>query len=75
MEKDMTKIEEPGKEPRKKSKKRAPRDPAGRRQAIIGAAADLIAREGSSKVTNRRVAEEAGVPLGSTCLLYTSRCV
>lgn len=72
MEKDMTKIEEPGKEPRKKSKKRAPRDPAGRRQAIIGAAADLIAREGSSKVTNRRVAEEAGVPLGSTTQYFKS---
>ncbi|GAA6490356.1 hypothetical protein K270103H11_29230 [Gordonibacter urolithinfaciens] len=30
--------------------------------AVIDAAANLIAREGSSKITNRRVAEEAGAP-------------
>ena len=68
MEEDTTKTERSGKKP----KKRAPRDPAGRRQAIIDAAANLIAREGSSKITNRRVAEEAGVPLGSTTQYFKS---
>ena len=68
MEEDTTKTERS----RKKPKKRAPRDPAGRRQAIIDAAANLIAREGSSKITNRRVAEEAGVPLGSTTQYFKS---
>ena len=63
MEEDTTKTERSGKKP----KKRAPRDPAGRRQAIIDAAANLIAREGSSKITNRRVAEEAGVRTSSGC--------
>lgn len=57
---------------KKPQKKRAPRDPAGRRQAIIDAAADLIAREGSGRITNRRVAEEAGVPLGSTTQYFKS---
>lgn len=49
-----------------KKKKRAPRDPEGRKQAIINAAADIIAEEGTGKVTNRKVAQRAGVPLGST---------
>ena len=68
MEEDTTKTERSGKKP----KRRAPRDPAGRRQAIIDAAANLIAREGGSKITNRRVAEEAGVPLGSTTQYFKS---
>lgn len=55
-----------------KKKKRAPRDPVGRKQAIIDAAADIIARDGTSKITNRRVAEEAGVPLGSTTQYFKS---
>ncbi len=46
--------------------KRAPRNPEARRQQIIEAAADIISREGSNKVTNRKVADQAGVPLGST---------
>lgn len=69
MEKDTAKPEEVEKRPQKK---RAPRDPAGRRQTIINAAADIIAREGSSKITNRRVAKEAGVPLGSTTQYFKS---
>lgn len=69
MEKRETVPGKPGTEPKKK---RAPRDPAGRRQAIVDAAADLIAREGTGKITNRRVAEEAGVPLGSTTQYFKS---
>ncbi|MCI2242872.1 TetR/AcrR family transcriptional regulator [Adlercreutzia faecimuris] len=57
-----------GKTPRK----RAPRNPAARRQEIIDAAADLISREGTARVTNRRVAERAGVPLGSTTQYFKS---
>lgn len=56
----------------KAKQKRAPRDPQGRKQAIIDAAADLISREGSNKVTNRRVAELANVPLGSTTQYFKS---
>lgn len=47
-------------------KQRAPRNPEGRKQAIVEAAADIISHEGTKKVTNRSVAELAGVPLGST---------
>ncbi len=53
-------------------KKRAPRDPVGRKQAIINAAAAIISREGSGRITNRRVAEEAQVPLGSTTQYFKS---
>ena len=51
---------------RKMTRKRAPRNPSARKQQIIDAAADLIAQEGSRKITNRAVAERANVPLGST---------
>ena len=47
-------------------KQRAPRDPLGRKNAIIDAAADILVQEGIRNVTNRKVAERAGVPLGST---------
>ncbi len=53
-------------------KKRAPRDPEGRKRAIVEAAADIIFREGTKKVTNRSVAELAGVPLGSTTQYFKS---
>lgn len=53
-------------------RKRAPRDPAGRKKAIEIAAAELIAREGTKKLTHRRVAEQAGVPLGSTTQYFAS---
>lgn len=69
MKEDGAKLSESTKNPKKR---RAPRDPAGRKQAIVNAAADLISREGSSKITNRRVAEEAGVPLGSTTQYFKS---
>lgn len=51
---------------------RAPRDPAGRKKAIELAAAELIAHEGTKKLTHRRVAERAGVPLGSTTQYFSS---
>lgn len=46
--------------------RRAKRDPEGRRRAIVEAAAEVIALEGTRKLTHRRVAQRAGVPLGST---------
>ena len=52
--------------------KRAKRDPEGRRRAIIEAAAEIIAREGTRKLTHRRVAQQAGVPLGSTTQYFSS---
>lgn len=51
---------------------RAKRDPEGRRRAIIAAAVDLIGHEGTRKLTHRRVAERAGVPLGSTTQYFSS---
>lgn len=53
-------------------RKRAPRDPAGRKRAIELAAAELIVREGTKKLTHRRVAEHAGVPLGSTTQYFSN---
>ena len=47
-------------------RKRAPRDPEGRKRAIVEAAAEIIGTEGSHRLTHRRVAQRAGVPLGST---------
>lgn len=46
--------------------------PSWTRQQIIDAAADLIAREGSGKITNRKVADYAGVSLGSTTRHFKS---
>lgn len=54
--------------PRKTGK----RDPEGRKRAIVNAAADLIASEGTRRITHRRVAERAGVSLGSTTQYFTS---
>ncbi|MDO4291403.1 MAG: TetR family transcriptional regulator [Eggerthellaceae bacterium] len=51
-------------------KTRAARDPEGRKRAIAQAAADVIVHEGVGKVTHRRVAEAAGVPLGSTTAYF-----
>ncbi len=50
----------------------AKRDPEGRRRMIIEAAAEVIAREGTRKLTHRRVAQQAGVPLGSTTQYFAS---
>lgn len=52
--------------------KRAKRDPEGRRRAIVTATAELIGREGTRKLTHRRVAQHAGVPLGSTTQYFSS---
>jgi DNA-binding transcriptional regulator YbjK len=43
---------------------RGPNDP-GRRERILDAALDVIAEHGAIKVTYRKIAEAAGVPLGS----------
>ncbi|NNG36806.1 TetR/AcrR family transcriptional regulator [Nakamurella aerolata] len=51
---------------------RAQRDPAGRKRAIVDAAAELIIEAGFNDVTHRKVAERAGVPLGSTTQYFTS---
>ncbi|GAB7145457.1 TetR/AcrR family transcriptional regulator [Mycobacterium riyadhense] len=49
---------------------RRPRDPAGRRQAIVEAAGRVIARRGLGELTHRRVAAEADVPVGSTTYYF-----
>ncbi|MGB3304279.1 MAG: TetR family transcriptional regulator [Gordonia sp. (in: high G+C Gram-positive bacteria)] len=48
------------------------RDPEARRTAIITAAADLVVELGPERLTHRRVAERAGVPLGSTTQYFKS---
>lgn len=46
---------------------------AGRREQILEAALRIIGRSGRQAVTHRAVAEEAGVPLGSTTYYFDSR--
>jgi DNA-binding transcriptional regulator YbjK len=55
-------------EPRRKAR----HDPAGRRRAIVAAAADLLVASGFAELTHRRVAERAGVPLGATTYYFDS---
>ena len=50
---------------------RRPRDPAGRRQAIVEAAGRVIARQGLGELTHRRVAAEADIPVGSTTYYFS----
>src|ERR1044071_9508632 len=45
----------------------------GRRGEILEAALRVIGRSGREAVTHRAVAEEAGVPLGSTTYYFDSR--
>jgi TetR/AcrR family transcriptional regulator, regulator of biofilm formation and stress response len=45
----------------------------GRREEILDATLRVIGREGREAVTHRAVAEEAGVPLGSTTYYFDSR--
>jgi DNA-binding transcriptional regulator YbjK len=45
----------------------------GRREQILEAALRLIGRSGRESITHRAVAEEAGVPLGSTTYYFKSR--
>lgn len=47
--------------------------PEGRAREILDAALRVIAAGGTEAVTHRRVAAEAGVPLGSTSYWFTSR--
>lgn len=49
---------------------RRPRDPAGRRQAILEAAERVITERGLGELTHRRVAAEANVPVGSTTYYF-----
>jgi TetR/AcrR family transcriptional regulator, regulator of biofilm formation and stress response len=46
---------------------------AGRREQILEAALRVIGRSGTQSVTHRAVAEEAGVPLGSTTYYFESK--
>lgn len=55
-----------------KRKPRAKRNPRARRRAIAEAAAKLLLEEGTERVTHRKVAEEAGVPLGATTQYFSS---
>jgi DNA-binding transcriptional regulator YbjK len=45
----------------------------GRREQILDATLRVIGRDGREAVTHRAVAEEAGVPLGSTTYYFDSR--
>ncbi|WP_454856774.1 TetR/AcrR family transcriptional regulator [Promicromonospora soli] len=45
----------------------------GRRERILDAALDLIARDGSAGVTYRSVAEAADVPMGSMTYHFPTR--
>src|SRR4051812_47861783 len=45
----------------------------GRREQILDATLRVIGRSGRQAVTHRAVAEEAGVPLGSTTYYFDSR--
>jgi DNA-binding transcriptional regulator YbjK len=51
----------------------ATREAQGRREQILDAALRVIGRSGREAVTHRAVAEEAGVPLGSTTYYFDSR--
>lgn len=51
---------------------RAARDPQGRKRALAQAAAEVILEEGPAKLTHRKVAARAGVPLGSTTQHFAS---
>lgn len=46
------------------------RDPQGRRRSIVEAAVRVIADVGLAEATHRRIAVEAGVPLGSTTYYF-----
>lgn len=47
-----------------------PRDPAGRRRALITATVEVIAEVGVGRVTHRAVAARAEVPLGATTYYF-----
>lgn len=49
---------------------RSPRDPEGRRRAILSAAIELIAQNGAGRVTHRTIAAKADVPLGATTYYF-----
>jgi len=49
---------------------RAARDPEGRKRAIVTAAVEVIAQVGVERTTHRAIAEQAGVPLGSTTYYF-----
>ncbi len=51
---------------------RAPRDPEGRKRAIVEAAADLMIESGVADLTHRKIAARADVPLGSTTHYFAS---
>ena len=55
-----------------KSTPKTPRDPEGRKRAIVQAAAELIMELGISNITHRKITERAGVPLGSTTQYFAT---
>jgi len=50
-----------------------PRDPEGRREAIVDAAIEVIAEHGIGSASHRLIAERADVPLGSTTYYFPTR--
>ncbi|WP_213878894.1 TetR/AcrR family transcriptional regulator [Pseudomonas sp. dw_358] len=47
--------------------------PIDRRQQILDATVEIIATEGMLKATNRRIAEQAGIPLGHITYYFKSK--
>ncbi|WP_380160626.1 TetR/AcrR family transcriptional regulator [Kineococcus sp. R86509] len=52
---------------------RTRRDPAAKRDELIAAAARVVGRDGVAATTTRRIAEEAGVPLGTVHYWFASK--
>ena len=50
-----------------------PRDPQGRREAIVAAACEVIAEHGLASASHRLIARRADVPLGSTTYYFPTR--
>src|SRR5699024_4676052 len=54
------------------SQRQRPRDPEGRRDAIVWATVAVIAEHGLARTTHRRIADRADVALGSTTYYFES---
>lgn len=52
---------------------RTRRDPGAKRDELIAAAARVVSRDGVAATTTRRIAEEAGVPLGTVHYWFASK--
>ncbi|MBT0771222.1 TetR family transcriptional regulator [Kineosporia sp. J2-2] len=48
----------------------SPRDPEGRRRALLAATVEVVAEVGVARTTHRAIAARAGVPLGATTYYF-----